>query len=95
MWAVLLEWIAILEDEETYGVVQEFLKSDLQGVTECAWFLRAYEEALFMSHMRCSWQGKECIGCRTDLADLIKNMNFILNSISRKNSHMKPIVLTL
>lgn len=85
MWAVLLEWIAILEDEETYGVVQEFLKSDLQGVTECAWFLRAYEEALFYEPYAMQLAGEGiALDAGKDLDDLIKNMNFIFEQYKQE-----------
>lgn len=47
MWAMLLEWIAILEERELYEHIQNFLQNDLKDVTKCAWFLREKEEAFF------------------------------------------------
>lgn len=43
-WGVMLEWIALIDNENIYEDLQTFFSKDLKKVTKCAWFLRADEE---------------------------------------------------
>lgn len=46
LWGYLLLWIYLLDDQESYEGIQEFLNNDLENVTKCVWFLHATEEVL-------------------------------------------------
>lgn len=43
-WGTMLEWLVLMEQKELYGELQPFLAEELEGVTKCAWFLKADEE---------------------------------------------------
>lgn len=46
-WGTMLEWLALMGEEETYLEIQPILEVDLKEVTKCVWFLRSEEESLF------------------------------------------------
>ena len=46
-WGTMLEWIALMEEKETYIDIHQILETDLKNVTKCVWFLRVEEESIF------------------------------------------------
>lgn len=48
-WGVMLQWIALYNQEELFIQIKDFLIDDLKDVTKCTWFIKAEEEdALYM-----------------------------------------------
>lgn len=43
-WGMMLEWIVLLDMNELYDCIKDFLIKDLRKVTKCIWFLKTNEE---------------------------------------------------
>ena len=83
-WGVMLEWIALLENEELYNTtLQPFLSNSLKDVTKCAWFLRADEEKYLYSKsaMYNSGDGVE-VATPKEYQDFRKYTSFIISQYS-------------
>ena len=86
MWGMFILWLVLLDKEELYNQLKEFLDKDLQKVTKCLWFLPASEEELFYDKYAMNLAGDGiAVDAEIDFRTLVKKMKFILNQYEREN----------
>ena len=43
-WRTMLEWIVLMNKQQLYDGLYEFLLEDLKNITKCTWFIKGEEE---------------------------------------------------
>lgn len=82
-WGVMLEWIALTNDETVYTKLQPFLANDLKNVTKCAWFLRANEEQYLYNYYAMANAGDGvAFEPIKKYENFTKQTNFVMNQYS-------------
>lgn len=78
MWGSWLEWIAILNMDEFYSYIYDFLNSNFADMTKCVWYFRSEEEFLFYNRYAMNFSGVGvAIELEKNYKDFLKNVLFI------------------
>lgn len=84
-WGTMLEWIALMEEKETYMEIQPLLETDLKEVTKCVWFLRAEEEPRFYDAYAMNTAGEGISVETSDAFETFKEtVDFTMQQYSRE-----------